>query len=130
MDIKPEFSEALFRERIEPLRNGKKNQLRFKTVHQRKNGTQYPVEVTLQLSRQEDPQVFVAIIQDISERLEAENALRESESYNRTLFEESTIGLLLCDMEGNVVDANPAFASILGRTVEETQETDLLGYHA
>lgn len=127
LDIKPEYSEALFRERIEPLRSGKKNQLRFKTVHQRKNRTQYPVEVTLQLSRQEEPKVFVAIIQDISERLEVENALRESESYNRTLFEESTIGLLLCDMQGKVVDANPAFAAIVGRTVEEAQKLTLWG---
>jgi len=127
VDIKPEFSEELFRERIEPLRNGKKNQLRFNTVHERKNGTQYSVEVTLHLSRQENPQVFVAIIQDISERLEAENALRESESYNRMLFEESTIGLVLCHMNGNLMDVNPAFASILGRTVEETQELTYWG---
>ena len=59
---------------------------------------------------------------EIIEREEAENALRESESYNRMLFEESTIGLALWDIDGNLVDANPAFASIVGRTVEETKQ--------
>jgi len=59
---------------------------------------------------------------EIIERQEVENALRESESYNRTLFDESTIGLVLCDFSGKLVDANPAFASILGRTVEETKQ--------
>ena len=59
---------------------------------------------------------------EIIERQEAENALSASESYNRMLFEESTIGLVLCDIHGNLLDANPAFASILGRTVEETKQ--------
>ena len=122
VDIKPEFSEALLRAQIKPLVDGTKKLLRFKTVHQRKDGTRYPVEITLQLSRQETPPVFVAIVQDITERLAAEKALRESEAYNRTLFEESPIGLLLCDADGNVVDVNPAFATILGRTVDETKK--------
>jgi len=120
MDIEPEFSETRFRERTKRLSSGQANQLRFKTVHRRKDGTQYPVEVSLQLSRHEDPQVFVAIVQDITERLAAEKALRDSEAYNRTLFEESPIGLALCEMDGTLVDANPAFAAIIGRTVEET----------
>ena len=59
---------------------------------------------------------------EIMERQEAENALRRSESYNRMLFEESTIGLALWDIDGKLVDANPSFASILGRTVEETKQ--------
>ena len=46
--------------------------------------------------------------------------MRESEQYNRMLFEESTLGLALCRMNGDLIDVNPAFASILGRTVEET----------
>ena len=122
VDIKPDFSEDRFRQRIEPLYSGREKQLRFSTVHERKDGTQYPVEVTLHLSHQEDPPVFVAIVQDITQRLEAESALRESEAYNRMLFEESTIGLVLCDIDGKLVDINPAFASILGRTVEQTKK--------
>lgn len=59
---------------------------------------------------------------EITERQEAEYALRESESYNRMLFEESTIGLALWDFDGRLVDANKAFASILGRTLEETKQ--------
>lgn len=121
MDVTPEFSLETFQERVEPLRSGAANDLRLHYTHRRKDGTHYPVDVSLQMSRHEDPQVFVAILQDMTEKLEAENALRESESYNRTLFEESAIGLLLCDMQGEIIDANPAFAAIIGRSVEETQ---------
>ena len=62
----------------------------------------------------------VATFLDITERKRAEDALRESEQYNRMLFQESSIGLHLCRMDGQMVDVNPAYARIIGRTVEET----------
>lgn len=46
--------------------------------------------------------------------------LRESEKYNRLLFELSPMGLALCRMDGALVDINPAYARIIGRSVEET----------
>lgn len=46
--------------------------------------------------------------------------LRQSPEYNRILFEFLPVGLALCQMDGALVDVNPAFAAILGRTVEET----------
>lgn len=46
--------------------------------------------------------------------------LADSEEYNRLLFNESTIGLALSTMDGKLVDVNPAYAKIIGRTVDET----------
>jgi PAS domain S-box-containing protein len=46
--------------------------------------------------------------------------LKKSEQYNRMLFEQSTIGLVLCRMNGELVDINPAFAEIIGRSIDET----------
>ncbi len=56
---------------------------------------------------------------DITERKKSEQALRENELYNRLLFNTSPIGLVLCRMDGSFVDVNPAFAKLIGRTVEE-----------
>lgn len=44
----------------------------------------------------------------------------ENKDYNRTLFELSPIGLALFTMDGTVTDCNEAYASITGRTREET----------
>jgi PAS domain S-box-containing protein len=55
---------------------------------------------------------------DITDRQAAAAALIESEAYHHNLFNQSTIGLLLCNMQGAIVDANPAYAQILGRTPE------------
>jgi PAS domain S-box-containing protein len=62
----------------------------------------------------------VAIFKDVTARSRNEEALRESERYNRLLFQASPLGLALCSMDGTIVDANQAYASILGRSVEQT----------
>lgn len=71
-DIKPEFTEEKFKALIEPLLSGDQEQINFETVHMRKDGSVYPVEVRLQLSRVEKEPIFIAIVLDIAERKNAE----------------------------------------------------------
>jgi len=56
----------------------------------------------------------------IYEQKKSKSKLMESEQYNRLLFELSPIGLALCRMDGCLVDINPAYCSIIGRSVEDT----------
>ena len=74
VDIKPEFTTESFLAAIQPLVTGQAEILQFETLHQRKDGSLYNVEVHLQLADYEGRKVFVAIILDITERkrLEAE----------------------------------------------------------
>ncbi|MBI5506496.1 MAG: GAF domain-containing protein, partial [Deltaproteobacteria bacterium] len=76
LDIKPEFTEEAFRARLQPLRTGAREVLVFDTVHRRKNGSEYPVEVHLQLVHSAGESVFLAIVNDITERRRAELALQ------------------------------------------------------
>ncbi|TGV04338.1 PAS domain-containing sensor histidine kinase [Flavivirga rizhaonensis] len=68
LDIKPNDNRAKFRKTIDVLLNKNVEKVEFETVHQRKDGTEYPVEVHLQLSNLGEKEVFVAIILDITER--------------------------------------------------------------
>ncbi len=68
VDIKPEYTEERFRVLINDLVQKKTEKLKFEAIHQRKDGTTYPVEVHLQLSNLENKDVFVAIILDITDR--------------------------------------------------------------
>jgi PAS domain S-box-containing protein len=90
-DLKPEFDAESFAAIVESLRRGDEDMLVFETRHARKNGTLYPVEVRLQLSRSETPPVFVAIVADISDRKVAEEAMevamQEAELANRAKSE-------------------------------------------
>ncbi|MCG8491100.1 MAG: PAS domain S-box protein, partial [Sneathiellales bacterium] len=49
------------------------------------------------------------------------SALRESEQYNRMLYEQSPIGLALNHIDGQFVDVNPAYARIMGYSAGELQ---------
>lgn len=79
VDIKPEFSKADFEKLIEPLKAGEKERLEFASVHRRKNGTDYNVQINLSLHGAEDPPVFIAVVLDTTERLQTERALHQSQ---------------------------------------------------
>ena len=48
--------------------------------------------------------------------------LEEITAYNRTLFETSPIGLVLCDMEGKLVDMNKSYLKIIGYSEAEAKD--------
>ena len=66
------------------------------------------------------------MIDDITERKQAEDALKQSEAYNRMLFQESSIAMALYDPVRDVyVDGNDAALRIFGLSRRE----ELLGKH-
>ncbi len=78
LDLSPEFSPQTFEDILRPLRNGTDEQVVFESIHRRKDGSTYDVEVRMHLTRTEIPQVFVAIIQDITEIRAQQEQLRHS----------------------------------------------------
>jgi diguanylate cyclase (GGDEF)-like protein/PAS domain S-box-containing protein len=104
LDIKPDFSHESFEALLAPLRRGEQEVLAFVTSHRRKDGSLYPVEVRLQLARTESPPVFVAIVQDITERRQAEERLSFL-AYHDTLTGLPNRALLLERLQQAMVDA-------------------------
>jgi diguanylate cyclase (GGDEF)-like protein/hemerythrin-like metal-binding protein/PAS domain S-box-containing protein len=66
----------------------------------------------------------VAIVQDITERKQIENALKESEEKLRGLYELSPLGIALTDMEGNYLEFNQSFQRICGYSENELKSLD------
>ncbi len=75
VDLKPEFSVQQFEEFLKPLRRGDKDHIRFQTVHRRKDGSFYDVDIILQEIHSENPPVFAAIVEDITDRKKAKDIL-------------------------------------------------------
>ena len=64
---------------------------------------------------------------DVTDRIEAEEALRQSEERYRRFVEEDLTGNLIMKPDGTIVTGNSAFARIFGfDTMEEAQETNFL----
>jgi len=77
LDIKPLISQDQLNKIINPLKNKEVKVQNFITVHRRKNGTEYPVEVFLELMDSDRGPVFLAMINDITKRVEIENILKD-----------------------------------------------------
>jgi PAS domain S-box-containing protein len=68
LDLKPNYTEAQFREEIGVLNNKNVNKIEFETQHKRKSGSTYPVNIHLQKTTLDDRDLYVAIILDITEQ--------------------------------------------------------------
>ena len=76
LDIKPEFDEASFRNVLRDVAAMRGEVHRFETTHRRKDGTDYPVEVHLQCVETGQGDVFLAVVNDVTERRIAEARIR------------------------------------------------------
>lgn len=105
----------------------------------RKDGNRFPLEAGLSPVHIGDDVNVVVALKDISERVQAEEALEAYQSnleqlvaertteleaitaYNRMLFETSPVGLVLCELDGTLVDVNPAYLNIVGYSEAEAK---------
>jgi PAS domain S-box-containing protein len=60
--------------------------------------------------------VIDGIIEDITERKQAQKALQESEARFRWLYESNVIGIAFWNMDGQITEANEAYLQLLGYT--------------
>jgi PAS domain S-box-containing protein len=79
--LAPEDADA----RARALSSNEVDEIVFDSIHRRKDGVEYPVEVRLQRAQGAQDPLFIAVIQDISERRQVEEARRESEAKSRFL---------------------------------------------
>lgn len=119
-DIKPYISQEQFQELIAPLLSGELDSLTFETTHQHKHGRHIPVEIFLQYIAPEGEHArFVAIVRDVSERKQAEAALRDREGQVRAIVETVVDGIVTINEKGTIETFNPAAVQIFGYKPEE-----------
>ncbi|MGQ9831765.1 MAG: PAS domain S-box protein, partial [Thermochromatium sp.] len=92
-------------------------QVQLQTLHQRCDGSQYPVEVTVLLTQGADQQPLLCVFaQDISERRAMAQQLRESEQRLRALINSTPDIICFKDGAGRWLEANAADLELFGLT--------------
>ncbi|CAN5176951.1 hypothetical protein BH24PSE2_BH24PSE2_21290 [soil metagenome] len=85
----------------------------------RKDGTLCWVAVTVRETPAHGGRLFTAIVRDLSEQHSIAAAMHASETRFRVMFEQSPIGLVLCELDGRIRQANAAFLELSGYSQPE-----------
>ena len=112
---------AQFRQPVkEYLENVKsKGSLRVELEHQRKDGTVFPVEISIRHFAMNGKDFFLSITRDISERKASQIALEMSEARYRGIIEHATDGIFTADREARFTSVNDVGCRMLGYSHEE-----------
>ena len=82
----------------------------------RDGGSEFPAELAVTRVGSKEPPMFTAFVRDIGEKLRAQNALRESEERLQRVIANLTEGLIISDMQGDLLDWNQAALAMHGLT--------------
>jgi len=80
----------------------------------RRDGSTFPIELSLATWSAEGQPFVTAIIRDVSDRHRTEFVLHEREEHYRALFEGSPIAIEVYDADGRLADVNPACLQLFG----------------
>ncbi len=75
-----------------------------------KSGAQIPVEISLNYANIDDQSIGIATIRDVSDRKQAEQAMRQA----ATVFENTDEAIVITDINNQIISANNAFQNISG----------------
>ena len=124
-DIDPIVNRSVFDLNITRLRTARA--LTLESIHRRKDGTTFPVEINVTLVRVEREYVM-AVVRDITERMQMENALRTLAEYARSLIEASLDPLMTISKDGKITDVNTASEAVTGLPRERLIGSDFSDY--
>jgi len=120
--------DSSWHEQIEELKL--KEDLVIQGQHKRKDGTTFFTETSLKLVSQKKEDFIIAIARNVSERKQAEDALRESEERYKNLFKANIDGILIADPTTKKFRyANPAMCRMLGYSEEELTQMGVADIH-
>lgn len=86
----------------------------FESVHRKKNGDTFPVEINNSLIYLEGNRRVIGFVRDISERKESEQKMIRMSKHYQALIEKAPDGIVLIDAGGNFKYISPAARKMFG----------------
>ena len=102
----------------------KKQRIELEARHRRKDGSVFPVRMSVSSVVSEGERHLFILALDMTESQKAQDRLRDSENLFRTVFEQAAVGIARVSLDFRIEGANDAYCGMLGYREEE-----LLGRH-
>ncbi|MDD3889399.1 MAG: diguanylate cyclase [Syntrophomonadaceae bacterium] len=132
MVVPSEYAYNLYQKVFKHFQLTGKSNLLGKTTElevKHKDGRKIDAEVSLSALKQENAWHVVGVVRDISTRKQAQEKLEKSHKEYLELAENAPIGILKCDLEGNITYVNEKVLEILGSPdIEETKKINLFTF--
>jgi two-component system sensor histidine kinase/response regulator len=110
----------------ERLKRVKKEAIHETTKRRKKSGELVDVEINaVPLPLENGEQNVLALYQDISERLETQRALQESEGLFRTVSAAAPIGIFCTNASGEIIYTNKRWEEMTGRSSDDAMRSGL-----
>ena len=117
-DIDPDFSTrengGAFWQKLK-----ERKKLSFEARHRRKDGSIFPVNVTLSIIILAGEEHVFALAEDITERKRAEESLRKSQRRHHAVLQTAMDGYWLNDMQGRLLEVNESYCRMSGYSEQE-----------
>ncbi len=114
----PDYQE-ITRQRAQTRMRGEYAPTRYEVRLQRKDGSSFPAELIAHAIVFEGEPGVQVCLRDITERKQAQDALRENERRLQAILQASPDPVVVYDNKGNTTFVNPAFTRVFGWTLEE-----------
>lgn len=116
-NIQHEINSQWFVDSLSQLINKETDIIEYQTAHKRKNGSIYPVEVSMKYLEQDKKNVILLNVTDVSEKL----ANRHEINILSKGIAQSPINVVITNKSGLIEYVNPQFEKITGYTFEEAK---------
>ncbi len=93
----------------------------------RKDGATFPLELAVSVTELAGGPVFTGIVRDVTERVLAENALRDAAERMRAVLDTAVDGIIVIDHLGFIEAFNPAAERIFGYSAGEVRGQNISG---
>jgi len=87
----------------------------------RESGEEFPIEASISQVSIAKGKLYTVILRDISERVNAVEALKENEQNLKATFEQAAVGIVHVSIEGRYLRFNQRFSDILAYSPQELQ---------
>lgn len=127
----PENLRNKFQERFQKFQNTGRHDLSGKTFQStglRKDGTEFPFEMSLATWQSEGENYNTSIIRDVTERNQAENEVKKANIYNRSIIETSLDIMITIGIDGRIIDVNQSTLDLSGYSRDELIGSDFKKY--